>query len=93
METVAGLLPIIAALPFLGALLPGLMIQAGRNTCAAFTALPTILALTFLLICAPSVMRGEVLTYGIEWLPSLGLNVNFMLDGLGLLFAGMILGI
>jgi multicomponent K+:H+ antiporter subunit A len=93
METVAGLLPIIAALPFLGALLPGLMIQAGRNTCAAFTALPTILALTFLLICAPSVMRGEVLTFGIEWLPSLGLNVNFMLDGLGLLFAGMILGI
>ncbi|PKQ12032.1 MAG: monovalent cation/H+ antiporter subunit A [Alphaproteobacteria bacterium HGW-Alphaproteobacteria-1] len=93
METVAGLLPIIAALPFLGALLPGLMIQAGRNTCAAFTALPTILALIFLLICAPSVMRGEVLTFGIEWLPSLGLNVNFMLDGLGLLFAGMILGI
>ncbi len=93
METVAGLLPIIAALPFLGALLPGLMIQAGRNTCAAFTAVPTILALTLLLICAPAVMRGEVLTFGFAWLPSLGLNVNFMLDGLGLLFAGMILGI
>ncbi|MBC7133587.1 MAG: monovalent cation/H+ antiporter subunit A [Roseovarius sp.] len=93
METVAGFLPIIAALPFLGALLPGLMIQAGRNTCAAFTAAPTILALALLLICAPSVMRGEVLTLGIAWLPSLGLNVNFMLDGLGLLFAGMILGI
>ncbi|MAU53013.1 MAG: monovalent cation/H+ antiporter subunit A [Roseovarius sp.] len=93
METVAGFLPIIAALPFLGALLPGLMIQAGRNTCAAFTAAPTILAITLLLICAPAVMRGEVLTFGLDWLPSLGLNVNFMLDGLGLLFAGLILGI
>jgi multicomponent K+:H+ antiporter subunit A len=93
MESAAVFLPIIAALPFLGALLPGLMIRAGRNTCAAFTAAPTILALTLLLLCVPAVMRGEVLTFGIDWLPSLGLNVNFMLDGLGLLFAGMILGI
>jgi len=93
MESAAVFLPIIAALPFLGALLPGLMIQAGRNTCAVFTAAPTILALLLLALCVPSVMRGEVLTFGIDWLPSLGLNVNFMLDGLGLLFAGMILGI
>ncbi|MFO7757460.1 MAG: monovalent cation/H+ antiporter subunit A [Roseovarius sp.] len=93
MDSAGALLPIIAALPFLGALLPGLMIQAGRNTCATFTAVPTILALTFLLICAPSVMRGEVLTFGLDWMPGLGLNVNFMLDGLGLLFAGLILGI
>lgn len=93
MDTAAGFLPIIAALPFLGAIFPGLMIQAGRNTCAAFTAAPTLLALTLLLISAPAVMRGEVLTFSIAWLPSLGLNVNFMLDGLGLLFAGLILGI
>ena len=50
MDNAAGFLPIIAALPFLGALFPGLMIQAGRNTCAAFTAAPTILALTLLLL-------------------------------------------
>ena len=93
MDSAAIYLPIIAALPFLGALFPGLMIQAGRNTCAAFTASATILALILLLLCAPAVMRGEVLTFGIDWLPSLGLNVNFMLDGLGLLFAGLILGI
>src|SRR6056297_1401717 len=93
MDSAGALLPIIAALPFLGALLPGLMIQAGRNTCAAFTAMPTILALLLLLICAPSVFRGETVTFGLDWLPGLGLNVNFMLDGLGLLFAGLILGI
>ena len=93
MDSAAIFLPIIAALPFFGALFPGLMIQAGRNTCAAFTASATILALILLLLCTPAVMRGEVLTFGIDWLPSLGLNVNFMLDGLGLLFAGLILGI
>ncbi len=84
---------IIALLPFLGALLPGLMIRAGRNACAIFTAVPTILALTMLLILAPQVMRGEVVQAEIDWLPQLGLSASFFVDGLGLLFAGMILGV
>ncbi len=84
---------IIAALPFLGALVPGIMIRAGRNACATFTAIPTALALTMLLVLAPAVMRGEVITAELEWLPQLGLSASFFLDGLGLLFAGMILGV
>ena len=87
------LLFVIAALPFIGALLPGLMIRAGRNACATFTAMPTALALVILLLLAPSVMRGEVVQAEIEWLPQLGLSASFFLDGLGLLFAGMILGV
>nr|WP_051202727.1 monovalent cation/H+ antiporter subunit A [Sediminimonas qiaohouensis] len=87
------LLPVIAALPFLGALLPGLMIRAGRATCASYTALSSGLAFLLLLICAPTVMQGEVLHFRLDWLPALGLNVTFMLDGLGLLFAGLIIGI
>ena len=87
------LLPIIAMLPFLGALVPGVMIRAGRNACAVFTALPTLLALVMLGTLAPAVMRGEVLTAEIAWLPQLGLSAAFFLDGLGLLFAGMILGV
>ena len=86
-------LALIAALPFLGALLPGLLIRAGRNACAAVTGSVTLLALVLLVMQAPAVLRGEVVTTRIEWLPSLGLNANFMLDGLGLLFAGLILGI
>ena len=38
-------------------------------------------------------LRGEVIQTRIDWLPALGLNANFMLDGLGLLFALLILGI
>lgn len=87
------LLLFIALLPFVGALLPGLMIRAGRNACAIFTAVPTALALIMLMTLAPAVMRGEVIQVEIEWLPQLGLSVAFFLDGLGLLFAGMILGV
>ncbi|MEM6482407.1 MAG: monovalent cation/H+ antiporter subunit A [Pseudomonadota bacterium] len=87
------LLFLIALLPFVGALLPGLMIRAGRNVCAIATAVPTILALTMLLILAPAVLRGEVVQAEIDWLPQLGLSASFFLDGLGLLFAGMILGV
>ena len=86
-------LALIAALPFLGALLPGLLIRSGRNTCATATFSVTALALIGLLLNAPAVMRGEMIVEHYEWLPSLGLNVNFMLDGLGFLFALMILGI
>ena len=86
-------LALIAALPFIGALLPGLMIRAGRDACAAVSGSVTLLALVLLGINAPVVLAGGVVQTRIEWLPSLGLNANFFLDGLGLLFAGLILGI
>ncbi|MFP4327394.1 MAG: monovalent cation/H+ antiporter subunit A [Paracoccaceae bacterium] len=93
MQTLSSFLPLIVAMPFLGALLPGLTIQSGRTVCAWMTALPTALALLMLLLCAPAVLAGEVVQFRLDWLPALGLNANFMLDGLGLLFAGLILGI
>jgi multicomponent K+:H+ antiporter subunit A len=86
-------LALIAALPFLGALLPGIAIRAGRNACAIVTGSVTALALLLLVLHAPAVLRGEVIQTRINWLPGLGLDANFFLDGLGLLFAGMILGI
>ncbi|WP_067560962.1 monovalent cation/H+ antiporter subunit A [Halofilum ochraceum] len=86
-------LALIVMLPFLGAVLPALMIRSGRAACALSAAWVTILALGLLLTHVPAVMRGEVIQIGWEWIPALGLNVNFFLDGLGLLFAGLILGI
>ncbi|SHH59085.1 monovalent cation/H+ antiporter subunit A [Marivita hallyeonensis] len=87
------LLIIIALLPFVGALVPGVMIRAGRTACAWFTAVPTALALIMLLILAPDVMRGEVIQAELQWMPQLGLSASFFLDGLGLLFACMITGV
>ncbi|MFV0361441.1 monovalent cation/H+ antiporter subunit A [Tropicimonas sp.] len=86
-------LALIAALPFIGALFPGLMIRVGRNACALSAGWATLSALILLVIHSTAVWRGEVVTFHLPWVPSLGLNVSFMLDGLGLLFAAMILGI
>lgn len=84
---------LVVALPFLGALLPGLMNQAGRQACAGVTFTITLAALVGLLTNAPAVLSGEVVQTGVDWLPALGLNVNLMLDGLGFFFACLILGI
>ena len=57
----SGLLAVMVILPFIGALVPGLMIRAGRDACAMFTAVPTILALVFLgRITKVSSMRLDV---------------------------------
>ncbi|ATG43100.1 monovalent cation/proton antiporter subunit A/B [Phaeobacter piscinae] len=84
---------LIAALPFLGAVFPALLIRAGRNASASAAGLTTLLAFVGLMLHAPAVMRGEVIQAQFDWLPALGLNANFFLDGLGFLFAGLILGI
>jgi len=84
---------LVALLPFLGALLPGLMNSAGRQVCAGVTGAVTLTALIGLLTNAPAVFAGQVVTARIDWLPSIGMNVNLMLDPLGFFFACLILGI
>jgi len=86
-------LALIALTPFIGAVLPALMIRTGRNACATAAGAVTLFALILLLAEAPAVWRGAVLRQGVDWLPGLGLNATFMLDGLGLFFAALILGI
>ena len=84
---------LIVALPFLGALLPGLMNSAGRAACAGVTFMVSLLAFIGLMTHLPAVMAGELVTARLDWVPLLGLNVTLMLDGLGFFFAMLILGI
>ncbi len=84
---------IIVALPFLGALLPGLMNAAGRAACAGVTFTVSLAAFVGLLTNLPQVLAGETVTARVDWLPELGLNFTLMLDGLGFFFAFLILGI
>jgi multicomponent K+:H+ antiporter subunit A len=46
-----------------------------------------------LLLQAPAVFGGQVLLTQAEWVPAIGLNANFRLDGLALMFALLISGI
>lgn len=81
----------IVLLPFVGAILPPLMIRAGRNACAFASFFVSSISLTFLLSHTKEVLNGSTIQQGVSWLPTLGLNAHFFLDGLGFLFAGMIL--
>ncbi len=83
----------IVALPFLGALLPGIMNAAGRSAVGGVTFTVTLAAFVGLLTNLPAVIAGEVVTARVDWIPTLGLNFTLMLDGLGFFFAFLILGI
>ena len=82
---------LVALIPFLGALVPPLVIRSGRNVCAVATGLVTLLALGLLLSHAPAVFAGETPRSEVAWLPQIGLSFSFFVDGLGLFFAAMIL--
>ena len=82
----------IVLLPFLGALLPGLMNSAGRAAVAGVTFTVSLAAFVGLLTNLPTVLAGEVVTARIDWMPLLGLNFTLMLDSLGFFFAMLIFG-
>jgi multicomponent K+:H+ antiporter subunit A len=84
---------LVALIPLVGALLAPLTIRSGRNTCAATVGASSLLALVLLLTYAPAVYDGEVVREHVDWLPRIGLGFSFFVDGLGLFFATLILGI
>ena len=86
-------LTLLASLPFLAALFAGLAFRLGRTAGVNVALAGTSAALALLLSYAPATLRGEVARDSAPWVPTLGLNANLFLDPLGLLFAGLILGI
>jgi multicomponent K+:H+ antiporter subunit A len=78
----------------------GLCAAAGRHNSPARRRLTAWLAaavaggaLALLLAQAPAVFAGQVLLSQSEWLPSIGLNLGWRLDGLGLMFGLLITGV
>ncbi len=64
-----------------------------RQAPAWAAGLITAAALGLLVSAAPAVFEGQVLLGFAEWVPAIGLNIGLRLDGLALLFAGLITGI
>lgn len=81
----------IVLIPFLGSLLPPLLIRAGRSASAFSAGVVTTFSLALLLINAPKVFAKETVFYELYWAPKLNLNLFFFLDGLSFFFAGLIL--
>ncbi|KTS73869.1 monovalent cation/H+ antiporter subunit A [Pseudomonas oryzihabitans] len=84
-------LALIIALPLLGTWLALATDRFGRRACALGTAVAPALALALLATQLPAVLDGAVLLHRVDWLPALGLTLSLRLDGLGLMFALMIL--
>ncbi|MEO0058108.1 MAG: hypothetical protein RIT17_1581 [Pseudomonadota bacterium] len=86
-------LSFLVALPFLAALVIALVAGASRSVHAGVAGAASAGGLVLLASLAGPVLAGEVPTATASWVPALGLNLTLMVDPLGLMFAGLILGI
>ncbi len=87
------LLPLIVATAFIGCIIPALLARFGRGMGALGAAGVMACCLALLAPLVPAVLAGEILVTAYAWLPGFGLDLAFRLDGLGLLFCLLILGI
>jgi multicomponent K+:H+ antiporter subunit A len=83
----------LVILPFLAALLIALGSGYGRALHSGLAAAGSALGLAIVLAVAGRVIGGEVLAVSAPWVPVIGLEFALMIDPLGLMFAGLILGI
>jgi multicomponent K+:H+ antiporter subunit A len=84
---------IVVLSPFLGAGLVTWACRYGRSTATWSAGLVALAVSALLAVTATPVLSGATLVQRLAWLPDAGLDLAFRLDGLGLLFAGLILGI
>ncbi|WP_029037368.1 putative monovalent cation/H+ antiporter subunit A [Salinimicrobium xinjiangense] len=64
-----------------------------KGRLAVLSALVPLSLFIYFLSFIPQISSGEVIRQNYEWVPSFGLNLNFTLDGLSLLFSLLITGI
>ena len=86
-------LSLIVLAPFLGAILVAWVSRQGRLYAAWMAGAITLLALVGLLPLADAPFAGQTIIQRYAWIPAVGVDLAFRLDGLGLLFALLILGI
>ena len=87
------LLPVLALLPFAGAVLVLASPNAQRMRAVSLAAAVAVAATALVLASSPAVFVGEVVRWRIDWMPQLGLAFGLRMDGLAWLFALLISGI
>ncbi|MBU2872354.1 monovalent cation/H+ antiporter subunit A [Colwellia sp. E2M01] len=83
----------IPLLSLLGSIISSMTGKLSRNQSTTLSLIMPIIALFMCVNMAPAVFAGEEIRETISWLPLLGINIAFRLDGLALLFVFMILAI
>jgi multicomponent K+:H+ antiporter subunit A len=86
-------LPLIVLLPLVAGVLAAFALRRRGIVAVAVACGLVTLAALGVLVWNAAQYRGAALVQSWQWLPELGLNLSFRLDGLSLLFALLILGI
>ncbi|OGT00324.1 MAG: monovalent cation/H+ antiporter subunit A [Gallionellales bacterium RIFCSPLOWO2_12_FULL_59_22] len=84
---------LIVLIPFIGAGAAAWISRLGRSYAAWMSGVVTLLALLCLLPLMGATFDGHTEIQRFAWMPQEGLDLAFRLDGLGMLFALLILGI
>ncbi len=84
---------LVALTPFFGSIFVACVSRLGRLHAAWMAGVVTFIALSCLFPLMLDTFAGHTLVQRLSWIPRLGLDIAFRLDGLGLLFALLILGI
>ena len=87
------LLLILAALPFLAAVVASTLSATAHSAAAWVSGLLLGCGILILGVLHGTIADGEVVRGAIRWLPSLGLNLNFRMDGFVWLFVTLVFGI
>ena len=80
-------------LPFVGAIVAGLLSTHARNTAAWLAGVITLVELALVWAAYPTVEAGGVVRHEFAWMPSLGLNLVLRMDGFAWVFAALISGV
>ncbi|MCJ8320409.1 MAG: monovalent cation/H+ antiporter subunit A [Colwellia sp.] len=81
----------IPLISLLGSIISSMTGKLTRNQSTGLTLLMPVIALLMTINLAPAVFAGDVIRETFTWIPLLGIDIAFRLDGLALLFVFMIL--
>ncbi|MFT3687535.1 monovalent cation/H+ antiporter subunit A [Paenirhodobacter sp.] len=87
------LLLILVLLPFLGAVVAATLPVNAHNAAAWLSGFTMLGGLVILVGLYPTVMQGVVLRSLVEWVPTIGLNLDFRMDGFAWMFVTLVLAI
>jgi len=83
----------LVALPFVASALAALLPSNARNAESTLAGLVALVCAAQVAWLFPHIAEGNVLRQQITWLPSIGINLIFRLDGFAWLFCMLVLGI
>jgi multicomponent K+:H+ antiporter subunit A len=86
-------LPVLALIPFAAALLLAFVPNSSKRLAAWIAGGAALIGCALLASFAPALFDGAIPAWSIPWMPGLGMDFGFRLDGLAWLFSLLILGI